>query len=75
LASVSSQHASVAPSSLILIILMVEVIHSCETSVLTKATGHHIPDDGIPHKLMRLIMEDSCHVHNSPFADGQAVFT
>jgi hypothetical protein len=24
---------------------------------------------------MRLIMEDSCHVHNSPFADGQAVFT
>jgi hypothetical protein len=35
------------PSSLILSILMIEVLPSFETSILTRATQHHIPEAGI----------------------------
>jgi hypothetical protein len=35
--------------TLILSILMVEAIHSTETSVRTRATLRHIPEDGILH--------------------------
>jgi hypothetical protein len=35
------------PSSLILVTLMIEAIHSSKMSVLTRATWGHIPDDGI----------------------------
>jgi hypothetical protein len=35
------------PSSLILVILMIEAIHSSEMSVLTRATLHNILEDGI----------------------------
>jgi hypothetical protein len=36
-------------SSLILFTLIMEVIRCPETSVLTRATRHHIPEDGVLH--------------------------
>jgi hypothetical protein len=39
--------ANVAPSSLILVSLMMEAIRSSETSVLTRDARRHIPEDDI----------------------------
>jgi hypothetical protein len=46
---VSSLFANVVPKSLILFGLMMEAIHSSETSDLTRATRRHIRQDGILH--------------------------
>jgi hypothetical protein len=45
--------ANVVPSSPILVTLMLEAIRSSETSVLTRATGRHIPEDDIFHSHRR----------------------
>jgi hypothetical protein len=45
--------ANVAPSSLILVTLMMEAIRSSDTSVLTGATLCHTPEDDILHSNLR----------------------
>jgi hypothetical protein len=48
--------AKVVPSSPILVTLMIEAIHSSETSVLTRAAQRNIPDDDIFHNHRREIL-------------------
>jgi hypothetical protein len=41
--------AEVVPSSTILVTLIIEMISFSETSALTRATQHNVPEDGILH--------------------------
>jgi hypothetical protein len=45
--------ANVDPSSPILVTLMVEAIHSSETSVLTRVRRRNVPEDGTVHSHRR----------------------
>jgi hypothetical protein len=44
---------NVFPSLVILVTLIMEAIHSSETSVLTRVTQRYIPEDSILHSIRR----------------------
>jgi hypothetical protein len=48
------------PSSPIIVTLMMETIHSSETSVFTRATRRNIPEDGIFQIYMTFSMLTKC---------------
>jgi hypothetical protein len=57
--------ANVVPSSLIISTLMMEAIRSSETSVLTRTTRRHIPQDGILQALSSIQIRSNVSYFNS----------
>jgi hypothetical protein len=55
--------ANVVPGSPILVAVMMVALHSSETLVLTKATWHNIPEDGIHHALASLSLRTKINFH------------
>jgi hypothetical protein len=51
--------ANIVPSSLILVTLMMEVIHSTKMSVLTRAIRHNFPAEGILQTVTMLVRHSS----------------
>jgi hypothetical protein len=61
----------------ILLTLMMEAQNSSEASVLTIATGRHIPEDGILHSRRRenLKSYDILHSHSSEYLKSYIALT